>query len=174
MDRMEPKIIDSKPIVLMGMSFYGDPFDSHAGWDEENQIGLLWKRYMAFLQKNPSPGGQKPTSPFYEVHIYNETTREKGLFEIFVGSEQDPDAITTIPVDLCVKILPATLYAVFTFHGQEIVGDWEKAITDWLANSAYTSAGMYNFQYYTDQFKGFDRLDESSLDVYFPVRKLSE
>jgi AraC family transcriptional regulator len=154
------------------MSFYGDPFDSHSGWDEENQIGLLWKRFFKYLGENPSVAALKRTGACYEVHIYGAETAEKGLFEVFVGVECGFDQIKSMPVELSVRNLPAALYAVFTLKGREITGDWEKMIRDWLPASGYRSAGSYGFQYYTEQFKGLDRLDESTLDVYIPIRKL--
>ena len=60
---MQPKIIESQQITLVGMSFYGDPFDTHAGWDEDNQIGLLWKRLFAFLQKDAFFGLSQSPAP---------------------------------------------------------------------------------------------------------------
>lgn len=168
---MQPKIVETKPITLIGMSFYGDPFDTHAGWDEDNQIGLLWKRFMGFLGKNQSISALLQATAFYEVHIAGEETNKKGLFEVFVGVEFGAEQIKSMPVELSVKNLPATQYAVFTFQGQEIITDWEKIIQDWLLTSGYQSDGSYNFQHYTGQFKGMDRLDESVLDVYTPIRK---
>ena len=49
---MQPKIIRADQIMLVGMSFYGDPFETSAGWMEENQIGRLWQRFMAYLSIN--------------------------------------------------------------------------------------------------------------------------
>lgn len=41
---MKPtKIFDSPDIVLVGLSFFGDPFRTNAGWTEENEIGRLWR-----------------------------------------------------------------------------------------------------------------------------------
>ena len=37
-------------MLLVGLSFFGDPFKSSAGWTEENEIGRLWVRFMAFLE----------------------------------------------------------------------------------------------------------------------------
>ncbi len=169
---MQPRIVETKSITLIGMSFYGDPFDTHAGWDEDNQIGLLWKRFMGFLGKNQLIGALMRAGAFYEVHICGEETNEKGLFEVFVGVEFEVEQLKSVPAELSIKNLPATQYAVFTFQGQEIIADWEKIIQDWLLTSGYQSAGSYNFQYYTERFKGMDRLDESVLDVYAPIRKL--
>jgi len=169
---MHPKISDPLQLTLVGMSFYGDPFDSHSGWDEETQIGHLWKRFMRYLDQNPEimlifrqPGVA------YEVHIYTDETNEKGLFEVFVGMEVDVQNIRNIPVELAVKTLPATSYALFTLTGQEINLDWEKILEEWLKTSGYHSPHAYNFQYYDERFKGVANLEGSVLDVYVPVEK---
>ncbi len=46
---MEPKITDRERISLAGLSFFGDPFKEKGGWTGENEIGRLWKRFMAYL-----------------------------------------------------------------------------------------------------------------------------
>jgi len=153
------------------MSFYGDPFDTHAGWDEENQIGLLWKRLFAFLQKDAVFSSLSQSRSWYEVHIQSEETKVKGLFEVFVGVEFDLNLLAEIPAQLLVKNLPAVQYAVFTFEGEEISSDWGKTLERWMSASEYQSAGTYNFQYYDERFKGLDRISESVLDVYIPIKK---
>ncbi len=164
---MQPKIIDSEKIILAGMSFYGDPFDTHSGWDEENHIGQLWKRFFRFLAKK---GEAIQPSGLYEVHIYSDETREKGLFEVFVGFQVTE--ISEIPLELLIKVLPVTQYAIFTFQGEQITADWEKIMEQWLADSGYQSPNTYNFQYYDERFKGMDQLAESTLDVYIPIQKI--
>ncbi len=171
---MEPKIIEAKQITLVGMSFYGDPFDTHAGWDEDNQIGLLWKRLFAFLQKDATFSSLSKSTAWYEVHIHTEETLVKGLFEVFVGVEADLNRLADLPPQLLVKNLPSTQYAVFTFEGEEISSDWEKLLEEWMNASEYQSADNYNFQYYDERFKGLDRISESVLDVYIPIKKKSD
>lgn len=107
----------------------------------------------------------------YEVHLFDDDTAEKGLFEVFVGVEIDCEKTSVIPVGLCLKTLPKTQYAVFTFQGAQIKSDWEKAIQDWLEDSGYQSCYSYNFQYYDDRFKGMVNLENSALDVYVPIQK---
>ena len=169
---MQPKISDTRQIILMGMSFYGDPFDTHSGWDEENHIGRLYKRFMGYLSQHPE-AVQKHSQchAMYEVHIYNDETQEKGVFEVFVGMECCEEDITDVPVELSVKVLPSTQYAIFTFSGEQINSDWEKVLQTWLAASDYRTSYSYNFQYYDERFKGLDHLGESVLDVYIPIEK---
>jgi predicted transcriptional regulator YdeE len=169
---MNPKIIAEKQLNLFGMSYYGDPFDTHSGWDEDNHIGLLWKRFMAYLAQNPASAQASCNDRYcYEVHITHLETNARGEYEIFVGMEMDIAKLNTIPVELSVKVLPLTAYAVFTFSGQEIVSDWEKTIKEWLDSSGYSSPYSYNFQRYDERFKGLDNLVDSTLEVYLPIKK---
>lgn len=168
---MKPRIIEPKEIVMAGMSFFGDPFDTHAGWDEDNQIGLLWKRLSAFFENHPEMKSLFNNSEWYEVHLYGPETNEKGLFEVFVGVDFNLNQISELPAELLVKHLPATQYAVFTLSGNQISGDWEKMIMDWLPGSGYESSNNFGVQLYDERFEGVDRMDESVLDVYIPIKK---
>lgn len=167
---VEPQLIDKDQIILVGFSFFGDPFRLSGGWTEENEIGRLWQRFMAFLQeegdqiRNVTAGGG-----FYELHVEQPEMERTGEFEVFVGLEVD--RVQDVPVRLSIKILPATTYAVFTLAGQEIVSDWSKRIEAWLTQSGYQQAHRYGFQYYDERFKGMQQIDESVLDAYVPVRK---
>ena len=167
----EPKFITKEQIKLIGFSFFGDPLRLSPGWTEDNEIGLLWKRFLDFLAqhgKRVAPAINK-MGAYYEVHIYNEETQENGNFEVFVGAELTDASLA--PLDMLIKVLPATQYAVFTIYGEAIVGDWPMQIYgEWLPNSGYELSHQFHIQYHTGQFKGFDRLDESSLDIFVPVQ----
>jgi predicted transcriptional regulator YdeE len=85
---MEPQIVAKPQMMLLGLSFFGDPFSLSAGWTEENEIGRLWKRFMAYLAER----GQQirhvvSNAVTYKVHIYHEETPQTGEFEVFVGME---------------------------------------------------------------------------------------
>ena len=167
----EPTFISKEQTKLIGFSFFGDPLRLSPGWTEDNEIGLLWNRFLRYLEQHGERAAPAIKNPgiFYEVHIYNEETQEKGLFEVFVGAEL-ADA-NLAPLDMLIKVLPATMYAVFIIHGEAIVGDWPMQIYgEWLPNSGYELSHQYHIQYHTGQFKGMDRLAESSLDVYIPVQ----
>lgn len=169
---MQPKFVSLPRMLLLGMSFYGDPFSLGDPWSEENQIGRLWSRFSAYLQDNATALQQLAVMDVcYEVHVYSRETLEKGLFEIFTGVKIDD--ISTAPADLLVKVLPDSEYAVFSFHGQEIISDWEIHIDEWLAQAGAERTHAYSFQRYDERFKGLgERLGESTLDVYLPVRKV--
>ncbi len=166
---MEPTIIEKGRIILMGVNFFGDPFGM-AGWTEENEIGRLWKRLEAFLGRHPGcMKNVKQRGVGYEVWSSDEETAAKGQFDIFVGLEIEN--LDEVPVELLVKILPSTKYAVFTFQGEEITSDWPQQIyQEWLPASGYEPAYQYNFQYYDERFKGVDNIAESIIDVYVPVK----
>lgn len=166
---MQPQITEVTQFTLVGMSFYGDPFDLHSGWDDENHIGLLWKRCMRFLRSHPEVKCQPGAA--FEVHIYGDETQEKGLFEVFVGLPIELRDAQELPANLSLKILPATQYAVFTFTGEQISADWESILEVWISKSGYQACGAFNLQYYDERFKGLDQLEQSVLDVYFPIKK---
>jgi predicted transcriptional regulator YdeE len=60
---------------------------------------------------------------------------------------------------------------VFLLKGHEIVSDWTKGMQNWMAQAGYESAYRYGFELYDHRFKGMDRIDESELDAYIPVKK---
>jgi predicted transcriptional regulator YdeE len=77
-----------------------------------------------------------------------------------------------VPVQLLVKILPPTDYAVFTLQGTQITSDWHRtAYAEWLPAVGYEPRLGYMFERYDERFKGMDRLDESAIEVHIPVRK---
>lgn len=168
---MEPRFVNREQIRLLGFSFFGDPLRLSPGWTEENEIGRLWQRFMAYAAQNGAALKPALAQPgvAYEVHVYNEETQTTGNFEVFVGVELAD--IDLAPLDVVVKVLPATTYAVFTLVGEAIVGDWPQQIYgQWLPDSGYELAHPFHVQYHDGRFKGLDRLAESSLDVYVPVR----
>lgn len=167
---MEPVIVTRSEISLVGMSFYGDPFDTHSGWDEENEIGRLWRRLMKYLEGNKHNILHLTNiEAAFEVHIYNPETSLRGVFEVFVGLQVDQ--IESVPVELLVKTLPPSTYAVFTLKGDEISSDWDMHIDHWITDAGYQRAGPFSFQYFDQRFQGIDQLAESELDVYMPVRE---
>jgi predicted transcriptional regulator YdeE len=168
---MEPRIVTEKEWLVVGMSFYGDPFGQAAGWSEDNEIGRLCSRFIGFCSHNPTaikhvldPGA------FLEIHAETEETATKGFYEVFVGLRVEK--LEHVPVECVSKVLPATQYAVFTLRGEQITSDWGKLIyTDWMPSSGYCVSHRYGIQYYDHRFKGLDRIEESALDVYVPIKK---
>jgi predicted transcriptional regulator YdeE len=166
---MEPEIVRLNRIVLAGFSFFGDPFAESSGWTEENEIGRLWDRFMAYLthHRDRLPG-VKDDGVAYEVHVESEETATKGYQEVFVGLAVERAA--DVPVELLVKVLPPATYAVFTLRGEQITGDWSANIGAWLSQAPYEPLGSYGFQRYDERFQGIEKLNESTLEVYVPLK----
>lgn len=171
---MEPKIVEKDQIILVGFSFFGDPFAESGGWTEENEIGRLWRRFEVFMIDNADRIKHiKDPMVGYEIHIWSEETAAKGYSDVFAGMEVEK--LEDAPMEVLVKILPPTTYAVFTLRGEQAITDWTKMVyEDWLPGSGYTSAYNYNIQRYDQRYKGVGKLDESELDVYVPVKKAGD
>ena len=169
---MRPFISKKPEMNIVGMSFYGDPFNTYGGWDGENEIGRVWSRFMKFMEANATKiENITKSGVFYEVHIYDEETIAKGVFEVFVGVRVNK--IKDIPVELLVKTLPASEYAVFTFKGTAISSDWYLSIDQWVATAGYRRVPSFMFQYYDERFKGVDNIAASVLDVYVSVEPVT-
>jgi AraC family transcriptional regulator len=168
---MEPKIIESTELILVGMDFFGDPCAMASPWSEENEIGQLWKRFMQFMARKASAvKHQASPSVGFEVHIMTDETESTGHRQIFVGIEVSE--LEELPLELVVKLLPPTKYAVFTFKGAEITSDWGRLIYhDWLPQSGFKSHYDYLIERYDERFKGLEgkELEESELDVLVPI-----
>ncbi len=165
-----PIFVDKNKIHLVGMNFYGDPFSNASGWSEENEIGRLCKRFSTFLLKNPgSIKNIKKENVSFEVWINTDLTEEKGYFEIFTGVLVDK--FEDVPLECSMKTLPETTYAIFTLKGKEITSDWPTRIyKEYLPKSEYKPSLNYNIQYYDKRFKGIDKINDSEIDVYIPVK----
>ncbi|MBN1315781.1 MAG: GyrI-like domain-containing protein [Anaerolineales bacterium] len=167
---MEPKMVEKDSMILVGFSFFGDPFMMSGGWTEENEIGRLWNRFIAFFFKHRNEIKHTVSNTvMYEVHIQYEVTKSTGELEVFTGVEVAK--LEDVPIEMLVKILPPSTYAVFTLYGQEISSDWQKMIQGWMKESGYSPRGNFGLQCYDERFKGLDRIDESILDIMVPVKR---
>ena len=175
MDLSEPLIFDEEKIVLIGMEFFGDPFKTNKSWSNQNEIGILWSRFSSFMSREENKDFQAriDTKEAYEVHIESKDTSRTKEFHVFVGYPlKDPANLNDLPLELVIKILPATKYAHFILKGKEITSNWaEKIYNEWLANSAFTSSHRFLIEKYDEErFKGLgDKLEESELDVLIPI-----
>jgi len=164
------KIVERDQMLLAGFGFYGDPFSSKAGWIEENEIGILWSRFMGLLFKPDSPIAHlKENKEWFEVWIETEESNEKGFFEIFVGT--GIASLDEVPYTMQIKVLPKTSYVVVTAKGNKIKS--EKPYIEfqkWLKSSKYDHVDKFNIQVYDHRFKGIDKIEESELDFYFPIK----
>lgn len=167
---MEPRMVDKDSMILLGFSFFGDPFMMSGGWTEENEIGRLWKRFMAFFFNHQSEIKHVVSAKvMYEMHILHEETKSTGEIEVFTGLEVA--RLEDVPVEMLVKILPPSTYAIFTLYGKEINSDWQKMLQGWMQETGYSSGGNYGLQCYDERFKGVDKMDESILEIMVPVKR---
>lgn len=176
--RPTASVVHRPAMLLAGVSFHGDPFTSHAGWTEENEIGRLWRRLevelgaagvrVATAGTGPPSDGVRPTDPgrTYELHVRDQRSAETGEFEVFAGLEV---ATPDVPVVLSLKVVPAGEYAVFRLRGDQMLGD-EPVVETWLARTGHEEAGPFVLLEYDERFLGVDRLEESELTLMIPVR----
>jgi predicted transcriptional regulator YdeE len=167
---VEPTIVKTDERILVGVSFYGDPFEFKSGWSEENEIGRTWKRFMALLEEHrPQLRHVVTDTVAFEVHIYSAETMQTGEFEVFVGLEVAE--LEDVPLQLSVKILPRATYAVFTLVGEQITSDWSMLIFgEWLPAAGYEGQHTHSIQLYDERFKGLDAIGDSVLEVHIPVK----
>jgi predicted transcriptional regulator YdeE len=170
MAALEPRIISAREWLVVGMSFYGDPFQQAAGWSEENEIGRLWNRFSVFSEGNPDAIKHRiAPDAGLEIHLWTDETASKGYYEVFVGVVVS--RLGGVPLQCSVKVLPATQYAVVTLRGKEITADWGNRIyRDWLPASDYVEAHQYMIEYYDERFHGLAHVEKSEIDVYVPIR----
>lgn len=166
---LNPKITKLPAIALAGFSFFGDPFHSHAGWTEENEIGRVWQRLTVFYDAlSEELRHNVDERVWYEVHLEHPGSIEKGEWEVFVGYEiEKPEKHA---IELTLKHIPAMTWAIFTLKGSQI-GNFDAEYKTWLAESRYEEALPLMIERYDERFKGPDRMDESELDYLVPVRK---
>lgn len=166
---MQPKITPPIQLSLVGLSFYGDPFQLSGAWTEENEIGRLWQRFLDLQAQQPEifPPARRE-GVMFELHVLHPSTPERGEHEVFVGIEVEAAGAAS-PL-LSFKILPESVYAIFTLVGRQIISDWGREMMEtWLPECGYVYVGGYSLQRYDQRFKGMDRIDQSKLDVWVPV-----
>jgi len=166
---MKPSITNSRRIILVGMDFYGDPYQQADGWSAQNAIGQLWERFNNFYKDKKESIRHLASEAGYEVWIDFEGEEDPKNKYIFVGVEVEK--LFSPPLELVARILPETRYAVFTLEGNEIKSDWpSKILSPWLTDAGLEQSYHYIIEYYDPQrFKGIDSGD-SQLDIYVPIR----
>ena len=176
---MRIDIVELEKIYLLGVSFYGAPFAKTRSWSAENEIGILWKRFMDLNKTHGEFLSQFcPPGEFYEVHIDTAETADRGFFEIFVGVKLRWSSPTPLlfPPEFSLKTFAGGAHARITLLGEEIKGDWyERTSALWDERPErrdYEILSGYGLQFYDKRFKGLDRLAESELDAYLPLRKI--
>lgn len=165
----QPFVSKRGPLYLVGMSFYGDPFASASDWSTENEIGLLWKRFISYTDAS---GGMLPDtvneSVGYEVHIREEADELTGAYEVFIGVEVS--TFDRMPLGCVGKVFRAREYACFTLIGPEITSDWHATVIQpWLEKTGAVVSAAYTMEVYDERFKGMDQLATSEIEVHVPI-----
>jgi hypothetical protein len=66
---VDPRIIDKGAIILAGMAFHGDPFQSAEGWSQSDEIGKLWKRFSPLgCEARSDPGRRRSECGIRDPH----------------------------------------------------------------------------------------------------------
>ena len=166
---MKPLIKGKKRIILAGMDFFGNPFEKAGGWSEQNEIGRLWHRFMSFYKKRKEEIIGLVSEGGYELWIDLDVEKDPKDKYIFVGVEVEK--IDVLPLELIVRVLPETRYALFTLKGGEIKSDWSDLLFEkWLPESGLKKSFDFLIEYYDDQrFKGMED-PNSELDLYVPIK----
>lgn len=165
-----PVLIVSEEILLAGFSFFGNPLEGNAGWTEDNEIGRLWNRLYSTLHAIPLPEEIVVNKRHnFEAHLLHEDTEKTGEYEVFVGLQVSD--VSRVPIQYCVKVLPAATYAVFTARGKAEIMMEEPLIDRWLVKNDYEMAHQVWVQRYDERFLGLERMEESELDWMVPIRK---
>ena len=164
---MDAKVIHGERMLLAGLSYYGDPFSRSAGWTEENEIGVLWKRFERTMATLPHALSLAEPDLACELHIPDADTPETGQYEVFIGC---PVVAPDVPLSLVMKVVPASRYVVFHLAGREMVEDDTYLQMDqWISSHRHSRSGSWMINRYDHRFKGLDRVEESEMDVWIPI-----
>lgn len=165
-----PRLVQRPRLVLAGMSFHGNPFTSHAGWTEENEIGRLWSRLMAYLETAPEVFRRAAVG--YELHVGAAQSSVDGEFEVFTGFEMpggESGDLLGLPVELAVKVVPAGLYAEVDLRVDQMTAD-DPIMERWMRETGHRESGPFVLMGYDERYRGVDDPEQSVLTLWVPVR----
>jgi predicted transcriptional regulator YdeE len=165
----KPQIVVIGPMMLAGVSFFGDPFTYHTEWDNDNEIGQLWTRFYQLLESEPDFNQQVINAGIqYEMHLMHPQSRSTGAYEVFIGVPVEE--LQSIPVHFLIKSTPARRYLQYRIGGQAIVGDIQQMpIAKDAESLGIKIAPDYHLVGYDQEFLGMDRLDESTVLILIPL-----
>ena len=145
-----PKIKQRDELKLVGCVSYGG--------DIEELWGIFMRIEKSIQYTVPDVG--------YEVHIHPENTKK---CHIMVGVEVDE--LNNQPIETFSKIVPGSLYAVFT---HKLVNGGYSGVNEdmdkWLEESEYRQAYPICIQLYDERFKNGNQPD-SEIDFLIPIVK---
>jgi AraC family transcriptional regulator len=129
---------------------------------------LLWQRFMPRRKEIPNTVGED----LYSIQVFSATFWEQfdtnTLFDKWVGIEV-PDG-DTVPADMKLLTIPAGLYAVFTFVGNEQMAPafFEQIFSKWLPESIYELDNRPHFEILGSKYERHDPASEET--IWIPVK----
>lgn len=163
--------IDKDSMILLGLDFYGDPFANSSWWTEDNEIGLLWKRFMDnFMPIKEMFQTYLKNDIYHEIHIMNNNFKDTGHYEIFIGLE-----LSELPTDclhFLIKIIKPQSYVKLTLSGDEIYSDYNSELEKICNQNNKTIYKDFMIQSYDERYKGINNTLDSEMDVLIPVLSL--
>jgi predicted transcriptional regulator YdeE len=148
---MKPEIVQRPEVTIAGVMNCGKGV-------EDIDIHRLWQAY-----EKAEPGIPSRLEEWYEVHIG--TDLGAGIYSVFAGVVV-PE-LGNLPVEVCVKVIPAGQYAHFAHvmknGGYDGAFRWVGA---WVKDSGAKTAD-FSVQLYDNDFNPSD--ENSVLHVYIPL-----
>ncbi len=134
----------------------------------ENRTGELWRSFMQHRKEIQNIAG----SELYSIKCYDESyflnfdpskSFEKWAAAEVLNFDHIPEAMETI-------IIPAGLYAVFSYQGASGAGDWiyRHIYAEWIPASEYMLDNRPHFDVLGEKYKN-DHPD-SEEDIWIPVK----
>lgn len=166
---MKSKVV-TKKLIIMGLDFYGDPFSIAGEWSQDNSIGLLWKMFHKRLQKSVYKSNTNVDHSLYcELHQFDEDFKLNGHYGLMVGVGLK--ALDEIPSDFVMKTLAENTYLELELQGHDITSDYYELAKECLLDyPEYQVDPSYMIQLYDDRFKGMDRVEESIITAWLPLK----
>ncbi|HOU83577.1 MAG TPA: AraC family transcriptional regulator [Spirochaetota bacterium] len=158
---LSPTIKEIGEIKLAGISIFTK---------DKNEIKEAWRIFLKSIGKirNCSFFSEACSNHGFGLECYNDDFFESGKF--FYMPSVQIDSFDDLPVEMSLKIIPPSKYAVFTHKGipsaisETITAAYEK----WIPESGYKADRSYDFEFYDDRFKPDS--EDSEIDIYIPIK----
>ena len=151
---MEPRIVDRKPLAVIGMKIITQPMSP--------EIPALWPRFM---DRAHEIGGLLEPRVSYGVMQMRDGDAG-GL--MYLAGVSVADQTAPVPAGMTAVTLPAGRYAVFEFPLSEIGPAFDHIFNTWLPASAYTLVDAPMFERYGEAFD--PAVPSSRMEAYLPVQ----
>ncbi|MCH4886637.1 AraC family transcriptional regulator [Acidaminobacter sp. JC074] len=153
-----PTIVDLEKKHLVGIQFYHD-------LSMVNDLSKQWQLLMDYLDKIPSK--VKPLK-FYQLQYWFEDMSDELFFFCAVEVEGPVD----VSFQFTYKEIPSQRYLKFRHKGKanEVGYTYAYIFEEWLPQTDYKLPGLFNFEYYGDEYLG-PYNDDSISEIYIPLKK---